>query len=233
MLSEYIDRYNKFQTDNALAYHNHITFLSLNGKYYLIYNEKSNINANDLPICFLCDGVLKTGGDVYYYVAFEENRKKMVLEKLKDYNITIIDKSFNVMEFHDRNKRNNYLRTLIQPKKISFMNPYTIIGNYAHNFLGRKIPEPVNNLKIDEIYGFLKGNELTIGKVKLTSNKNSGVSIDEFENNDNKEISIGELEADNKCIVTFFSNTVSVTDHITKNFTKTASDIILEDYDMI
>ena len=114
MLSCYIDRYNKFQTDNALAYHNHITFLLLNGKYYLIYNEKSTVNANDLPICFLCDGILKTNNEVYYYVAFEENKKKMILEKLKDYNITMIDRSFHVIEFHDRNKRNNYLKTLIQ-----------------------------------------------------------------------------------------------------------------------
>lgn len=241
MLSEYIDRYNKFQTDNALAYHNHITFLLFKGKYYLIYNEKSSINANDLPICFLCDGVIKMNNDVHYYVAFEENKKKMVLEKLKDYNITIIDQSFNMMEFYDRNKRNSYLRTVIQPKKISFMgnmgnmgmNPYTIMGNYTHNFLIRKTPDPINNLKIDEIYGFLKGNELTIDKVKLTSNKNSGVSIDEFENGNNREITISELEGDNKCIITYFSNTVSETDHIKKNFTKTASDVLLEDYDMI
>jgi hypothetical protein len=250
MLSDYIDRYNKFQNDNTLVYNNHITFLLLDRKYYLIYNEKSSINANDLPICFMCNGIFKMNNDIHYYIVFDEINKKIILEKLKDYSVTIIDESFNIVEFNDRNKRNlinNYLKTMMQQKNVSFMSnmgnmgnmginhQYTMMGNYTQKFLKNKNPDPVTNFKIDEIYGFLKDTKLKIDKVKMTSNKNSGVSIDEFENdNDNKEITISELEGDNACVIKYYSNGVSQSEHIIKkNFKKTVSDMILEDYDII
>ena len=107
MLEQYIDKYTKYQNDNASRYENHITFLLVDDKYHMFYNEKSSINANNLPINIFCDGILQTKEDIYFYTIFDESKKKHTLEMLKNYNITILDKKFHSIEFYKTNERRN------------------------------------------------------------------------------------------------------------------------------
>jgi hypothetical protein len=205
MFSDYIDKYTKFQNDNTLLYDNHITFLSYNNKYYMFYNEKSRINANDLPIRFPFDGILKISNtDLFFYVAFDEEKKKTVLDKLKDYNVSVIDKEYKRIEFYKSGRfhttKNNangcYKKITSPPRKLPFINSLGITNKISTHFPTHIGKTPLfGNFGINLFQPFdikilkdMTQNEICMFEnkeiVPLKSNKISGVSIDEFEKAD-------------------------------------------------
>jgi hypothetical protein len=141
MLSNYVEKYINYQITNIPQNSQHIVFLLLDQKFYMFYNENSTINANDLPVRFKYDGIVRSNGNVYYYVAFDDGQKAYVFDKLKKYNITILDNKFNTLNVNqvswENNCKNIHKQLLDSTKKYPLMNNIEIIQKTYGLFGGR------------------------------------------------------------------------------------------------
>lgn len=277
MLNDYIENYITFQNNNMLLYENHVTFLFVNDRYHLFYNEKSKVNANDLPIYFTEDGKVITHNDIYFFVSFDESKKKQILEKLKKYTVSILNKKLRCIEFHRSNKNMElfgvYRKLFDSQGKYTFTNKYygshlenKIIknkfnlldlgsGNLHEHLLGAFTQEenikpsgnsidtipstssyvgPSRNLidTIPSTNSYVASGpsgiqiDTTVKDEKIKKNP-SGIPIDEFEKEEKEqELSIDDLERGHE-------DKSPIDSQMQRNFTKTASDLILDEFCII
>ena len=84
-LSDFAEKYIKYQNQIFSKTQKDISFLLIDNKYYMFYNETSLVNPNNLSVCFKYDGIIKNKVNVYYFVAFDNEQKPQILDKLNKY----------------------------------------------------------------------------------------------------------------------------------------------------
>lgn len=102
MNQNHIQKYIDFVNKSSHNFHHTLVFLPVDNIYYLFYDEKNGINANELNIKFDYDGIYKHDQNIYYYVGFERNKFDHFVSLLCRYNIVILNEEYLITDFYQK-----------------------------------------------------------------------------------------------------------------------------------
>lgn len=162
----------QFEFDNEII-NIYINFLSQNKTkillllshetYFIFYNEKYGVNANDLNLKFDYDGIIRYNKDVLFYVGFDQKKLNFYYDNInKFYEIIIMDK--NKLMLENKNKKNFLYRkgTFVESPLLKYC---TIIKEKTED----KSKDTTNDITEDKLKEKSEDKQNMISKIKSLS----------------------------------------------------------------